>query len=138
MELLVVMSPGFLVDVVGIILALVWWRRHPRVSLLTLLAIGLGVSVAIGGSFLLTWLPGHLEQRGWTFAQTGALYPVIGFIRSAIGAVAFALLLSAVFTDRVRNDRIPGLRTGAGDPEAREPGGTVRPEQIAASDRPRA
>jgi hypothetical protein len=37
-ELLVLMSPGLLVDLGGLVLALVWWRRHPTVSLLTVLA----------------------------------------------------------------------------------------------------
>src|SRR5262249_31669347 len=41
---LVLMSPVLAVDLVGVTLALVWWRRHPRISLLTLLAIGLFVS----------------------------------------------------------------------------------------------
>jgi hypothetical protein len=138
LEGLVMMSPGFLVDLVGAILALVWWRRHPRVSLLTLLAIGLGVSVAIGGSFLFAWLPAHLIlERGWSFEQTIALYPVIGLIRSALGALAFALLLSAIFTDRSSKNRLQSLPTSAGGPEAREPKEVERSEQITAAARPR-
>jgi hypothetical protein len=116
---LVVMSPLFVVDLVGVILALVWWRRHPRVSLLTLLAIGLLASAAVGGSFLFAWLPYHLEQRGWSFGQTSALYPVMALIRSALGAVAYALLLSAIFAGRSSTNRLQRLPTGPGDPEAR-------------------
>jgi MFS family permease len=113
---LVLMSPGLVVDLVGVILALVWWRRHPRVSLLTLLAFGLLASLAVGGSFLFAWLPDHLEQRGWKFAEIGALYMVIALIRSTLSAVALALLLSAIFAGRSNKDRLQTPSTEAGNP----------------------
>jgi hypothetical protein len=81
LQSLVMMSPYFVVDLIGAILALVWWRRHPRVSLLTLLAtIGLALLVGVGGSFVLAWLPDHLRQRGWKFEQTIALFSVLVLI----------------------------------------------------------
>jgi MFS family permease len=115
-ETLALMSPGFVVDLVGVILALVRWRRHPRVSLLTLLAIGLFVSVAVGGSFLFAWLPDHLKQRGWKFEEIMVLYPVMALIRNALFAVGYALLLVAIFAGRSSKDRLQKPSTGAGDP----------------------
>jgi hypothetical protein len=105
-ESLVLMSPVLVVDLVGVSLALVWWRRHPRVSLLTLLAIGLLVSVAVGGSFVFAWLPDHLQQRGWKFEEIIVLYPVMALIRNALGAMAYALLLGAIFAGRSSKDRL--------------------------------
>jgi hypothetical protein len=119
---LVMLSPWLLVELVGFIMALVWWRRHPRVSLLVLLAIGLNVSVAIGGSFLTIWLSYYSIQHDWRYAQRAAWYTVINATRGSLMAAESALLLSAVFTDRVRKGRLPGLPPGSGVSEARGPG----------------
>jgi hypothetical protein len=119
---LVMMSPWLVVELVGFILALVWWRRHPRVSLLVLLAIGLGVSASIGYSFLMIWLSCYSIQRGWRREQTMALNTLIGWSSTSLRAVELFLLLSAVFTDRVRKGRLPGLPPGSGGSEARAPG----------------
>jgi hypothetical protein len=105
LETLLILSPSLLVDLTGLVLALVWWRRHPRVSLLTLVAIGLWLSIAIGGSFLFAWLPEHLrEECGWSFAQTWALLDEIAMIRNSIGAAAMILLLVAIFGGRSRRE----------------------------------
>jgi hypothetical protein len=124
---LVEMSPWFLVDLVGVILALVWWRRHPRVSFLTLLAIGLSVSVAVGGSFLIAWLPDHLRQSGWTSEKTITLSPLLGLIRNTLGAIAFLLILSAIFTDRSSKNRLQRQTTTTWDAETRESSEAQRP-----------
>jgi len=75
--------------------------------------------VAIGGAFVFAWLPLHLiEERGWRFEQTTALYVVIGLIRNALAAVAYALLLGAVFTDRARKNRLQTPTAETANPEA--------------------
>jgi hypothetical protein len=100
-ELLVLMSPSLLVDLGGLVLALVWWRRHPAVSLLTVLAIGMWILLAVGGSFLFAWLPEHLrEERGWSFAEARALLNGIAMARNAISAGAGVLLFVALFWGR--------------------------------------
>jgi len=102
---------------VAVILALVWWRRHPRVSLLTLAAIGLSVLVMLGGNFILAWLPDYLYPNSlehfdqFQFQRRMLLTQVILMIRNVLGAVAYALLLAAVFIDRSRKNRVQGLPT---------------------------
>jgi hypothetical protein len=119
LESLLFLSPYLLVDLVAVILALAWRRRHPRASLLTLLAIGLSVSVAIGGSFALAWLPEYLLPDPWErsggFQQRMALVGVIAMIRNVLGAVAYALLIAAVFCDRSGKSRLQGPPTDSGD-----------------------
>ena len=101
----------------AVILALVWWRRHPRVSLLTLAAIGLSVLVMLGGNFILAWLPDYLYPNSvehfdqFQFQQRLLLTQLILIIRNVLGAVAYALLLAAVFIDRSRKNRVQGLPT---------------------------
>jgi len=136
-EGLAVMSPGFLVELVGVILALVWWRRHPRVSLLTVLALGLILLLGVGGLFVFVWLPDHLRQRGWTFEQTTALLPVIMLARNVLGALAFTPLLFAIFIDRSSKSRLQRLPTGAADAGARQRWEAGGSEHITGTDRPR-
>jgi hypothetical protein len=105
---------------VAVILALIWWRRHPRVSLLTLLAIGLSVTVSIVGNFLLLWLPVYLipepsETNDWRFEERIVLMEWIGIFRNVVGAVALALLIVAVFIDRSGKNRLDRLATDSPD-----------------------
>jgi hypothetical protein len=105
------LSPYLLIDLVAVILALILWRRHPRVSLLTLLATGLSVAVAVVGNFMLSWLPeylvpDHLENYGESLEKRILLMNWIGMVRSVLGAVAYALLIVAVFIDRSGKNRV--------------------------------
>jgi hypothetical protein len=119
LESLMYLSPYLLLDLVAVILALIFWRRHPRVSLLTLVAIGLSVSVTLVSTFILAWLPdflfpNSLEQVDVSpFEQRMIVTRVILMIRNVLGAVAYAFLLAAVFVDRSGRNRVP---TGATDP----------------------
>jgi hypothetical protein len=101
LESLLILSPNLLVDLVGIVLALVWWRRRPGVSLLALVAFGIFLVLAVGGSFLFAWLPQYLrEARGWSFEQTWALLDALAMMRNSIGGAAVILLLVAIFGGR--------------------------------------
>jgi hypothetical protein len=133
---LVMMSPGLVVDLVGIILALVRWRRHPRVSRLALLAYVLAPLVWIGGGFLFAWLPDQLAPREGMFERRLTLMTVIALIRNVVGIIPAALLMTAVFIDRSSTNRLQGLPTGVTDPVAREGWEADRSEHVATADRP--
>jgi hypothetical protein len=129
-------SPNLVVELVGIILALVWWRRHPRVSRFVLLAYGLGISVAVGGSFLFAWLPHHLDPGVEWSERTHDILTVINLIRNVFFAIGSAFLLTAVFIDRSSTNRLRGLPTGVTDPVARDKWEADRSEHVATADRP--
>jgi len=92
-------GPYFLLDMVGVVLAIVFWARSPLASFLTLAAM---VLMAMGGivwvmqpavSVYLSTKEVAIETVGWTLFAVGmfALVPTV---------IGFALLLSAVFVDR--------------------------------------
>jgi hypothetical protein len=108
---ILLMLPNLLVDVVGIILALISWRRHPRVSLLTVCALGLSITVMVVGSLVFAWLQyrflhppvesGYSDQK---MAESSITYHYVvlatALIRNVLFALAVTLMLVAVFMDR--------------------------------------
>ena len=93
-------------------------------SLLALLALGLGFLTTVVGSFLFAWLPYYLkDDLGLSFAQSRALLLTTALLRNCIGAAAFTLLLFALFTDRSRMGVAPQLSQEPEDfesPDVRE------------------
>jgi hypothetical protein len=93
---LVVQSPILLVWLAGFGLAVLRWQRHPRVSLLTVIAIVLYFVGASGNAVAGRWLAVALRNLGWVVSGTlGSA--IISFVMAVIKAVAWALLFAAVF-----------------------------------------
>jgi hypothetical protein len=114
LESLLLISPFFLVYLVAAILALNRWRRHRRVSLLTLFSIGLSVTVALVCCFLLAWLPDilwpyPLGTYDQALKERVVLNRVIVMISNVLWAVALAMLVAAVFIDRSGKKRLQSL-----------------------------
>src|SRR5262245_5967770 len=78
-------APLYLVWMVGCVACVERWRRHPQVSLLTLLALGLLLASAIGGIFLWVCL---LSPRYGEAIWTGQF---------VVSAFSWVLLLLAMF-----------------------------------------
>jgi hypothetical protein len=85
--------PLYLVWLVGMLLALTRWRRHPTPSLLALIAFALFLMSAISGTLLFHWAltvdRPHLERE--------LLFSAISLGRLIISAVAWVLVLLALF-----------------------------------------
>ena len=90
-----VQGPILLVWLVGFILALVYWRRHPRVSLLTVIALLIFLGETLAGTYLNLWLPLMLTGRGVQAAAT--VFLIKSILTSLILAIAWALLVAAIF-----------------------------------------
>jgi hypothetical protein len=102
-------APTLLVYFGGMIVALVFLRRYPGPAALTLLAAGLLLVTAVVQSCLSIYLVRAREDLGWTVAQFGGIMSATALVGNAIRAVAFALLLTAVFVGRrVGGRRGPG------------------------------
>lgn len=94
---LLVQAPLFLVWFLGIILSLIWRQRHPQVSLLVIISSVILVIETFVGTLVTVWLPAYAMQNNWTSSQIGGLFSVIGLIRTLFSAVAWGLILMAVF-----------------------------------------
>jgi hypothetical protein len=97
---LLLQSPILLVWLAGFILAVVYWRRHPRVSLFTVIALVIFLVETLVDSYLNLWLPLMLSERGMGAVQLGQFYMIKGFVSAIIGAVAWGLLVAAIFSER--------------------------------------
>ena len=97
--------PLFLVWLVGIVLAVTRWQRHPKVSMLALIALVLTLLETIISNFLSIWLPIMLTEQGTSATQIGTIFGIWRFIASLVGAVIWGLVLAAIF--RWRDELIP-------------------------------
>ncbi len=90
-----------LVWLVGAILSILSWQRHPKVSRLTLIAIAIFLVTSLVGTYTSLYLPLLLRDRGWTNSQLAAVYyPLHSIVVSLIQAVAWGFILAAIFTKR--------------------------------------
>jgi hypothetical protein len=89
--------PVYLVLLVGMLLAGINWRKHPRVSLLAMVGIGLILISALVASFLGSSLPLFLHTRGLPARFMGTVLLVVNLARSLITATGWVLILWALF-----------------------------------------
>jgi len=97
LSVLLFQAPVLIVWTVGLVLAIVFWKRHPKVSLLALIAI-LGLMItSILGSLLRIWLGAWMDQFGAPFGRANITLVVYQVASSLISAVFWALLVFAIF-----------------------------------------
>ncbi len=108
--------PGALVWLAGAIIAVFTWNRHPRVSLLALLACLLTLFNYVVGNGLQYWAlrgrSGNYDVAWWM--------SVIGLFRTGLSVASSILILCAVFTGRRATYQPPPVDAGLRPPR-REP-----------------
>src|SRR5262245_19300702 len=79
--------------------ALVTWRRHPMVSLLTLSAVVLQAATTLLGTLAFWYLAHPRNQAEWQLsnAQFGLRLAVLGLVRTCLSTLAYVLLFVALF-----------------------------------------
>ncbi|WP_102125354.1 hypothetical protein [Deinococcus planocerae] len=94
---LAVASPVWIVLVVGIVLAAGRRREAPARYGLMLAALVLFLVLGVGSALVGALLPWTVVRQALPAAQVGAIYAVIGVVNTLLHAVAWVLLLVAVF-----------------------------------------
>lgn len=89
--------PMILIWLVGIVIAVLNWRKTPRVSLLAVIALLLFLVETFGFSIAYSAL--LYNSRG-NYGQFEWLYLILSVVRSLIASVAFGLLLAAIWVGR--------------------------------------
>jgi hypothetical protein len=96
--MLLTRTPYFLIWLVGLILAVVYWSRYPRPALLTAIAVALLFVTSIGHAVLWNALiTGRTELADKDFELKMV---VLGWGASIIGVIPYGLLFWAVFSAR--------------------------------------
>jgi hypothetical protein len=99
--------PVLAVWVAGIILALTRWKRHPKVSLLTVLALGGQLILFVVNAGLNVYASRRLFGA-WNSDQISTFYAVKSIITSLIEAGLWVMLLYAIFGLRGEWKRLQG------------------------------
>lgn len=105
--------PTLIVLVVGVILALVRWRRHPLVSALACAGIAIVFVNSIVMTGMWTWVPQYLFESGRDPDVVNVLLRVMGIVSEVIYTAGLALLLVAVFVRRP-GASVAGSAVGSG------------------------
>jgi hypothetical protein len=81
----------------GIAVAIMRWKRHPRVSLMTVIALGFYLIESFAASIFFYSLP---NSFGTTAISSSTIYTAIYFIEDFAFAAVLILLVAAAFTGR--------------------------------------
>jgi len=92
--------PVLIVLIVGLIFAIIRWKKHPRTSLLTLIAIVIILIVTILGVISNSFLPQILYTSNIDYSTIGIIFSVTSVLFNIMTAVSWVLLLIALFGKR--------------------------------------
>ena len=92
--------PVILVLIAGIVLALQRWRKHPRVSMLVLIASLVSIFDSIFFPLLNGLLAGWLIRQGWRYEEVSKVLMAVYIVASVMAAVVAGFWLAAAFGDR--------------------------------------
>lgn len=100
-------SPMLLVVLVGILISIVRWRRHPKASLITLIALVFYLIKLFLFTAFNYWIPDLRESMHWSIATANHLYTVLQVVNDFAFALVIVLLVAAAFVNRQ-----PGVASG--------------------------
>jgi hypothetical protein len=87
----------YIVWLLGIVLALGSWHQHPRVSLLTVIALSGFIVLTLTHTFFVAWLPTHSS-----ISQMGTFLGIFGVVTSIGAAGLWGMILVAILGSRSR------------------------------------
>ncbi len=102
LTMVVSLLPVLIIEIIGIMLAVLRWRRHPMASMLFLVGAVLRVSVSLAYQVM-------PQLVGFDGPGRSVLYMGLGLM----GAIGLGLLVAAVFVERSVEPK-PGLGYGQG------------------------
>ena len=98
---LVLQLPSLLTLLVCIVVTIVRWKRHPKVSATLLISLTFLFIHGIAFSVVYTWVPSwFIAPANYDPLVTRNVYLVLGLIANTTAAVGFAMLLAAIFMQR--------------------------------------
>ena len=97
---LLVQAPQLLVYIVGFVLSMVFWSRHPKVSGLTLVAMILLLLTSVVSAGVYVWLPRYFIEQHYARSGEAAVYAAVNMVISVVRALGLGLCLAAVFSMR--------------------------------------
>ena len=96
--------PLYIVWIITLIVAIINKKDYPKVSLLTITSILIFFISTVIFSVANAILPHIYINYGWSTYHMGVTMSVINIVRSLISALAWALIIYAIFGWRNRNE----------------------------------
>lgn len=84
----------------GIVFAIVRWKRHPRVSLMTVLGLGLYLVEGFVYTGIIYGLPKLAQGMNLSYVQMSPVNTVLSVLDDFAFAAVIILLVAAIFTGR--------------------------------------
>jgi hypothetical protein len=97
---IIVQLPVFLVWIIGIILAVAYWKRAPRPSAYTLIAITIFIITAFLSVLINSNVVMGLHARGMPFTTVSIILSGLNIVIALVRAFGWGLILAAIFTAR--------------------------------------
>lgn len=94
---LLVAAPLVILYGIGIVIAISRRQRHPKVSLLTILALTIQIFLTVASRIISFALPLILRDRGWATSQIGQVFFAQAIVVELLEIAVWILLLYAVF-----------------------------------------
>src|SRR6185295_11096395 len=88
--------PSLLTSVICLVFVLLRWKRHPKVSLVAALGLVLLILHTLAFAVADVWLPRYFPAS----AEQDTYFLIFGLAGSVSLAIAFSVLLVAIFMDR--------------------------------------
>ena len=104
---LVIQLPVLLVWLIGSILAIVFWKRHPKVSLFAMIGVCGLLLLTLITTYLNLWLPLMLSDRGVSATQIGITLGIKGIVTSVLSACFWVMIFVAIFGWRKKPEIVP-------------------------------
>jgi hypothetical protein len=93
-------TPLYIAWLVGLILAIVYWKKMPKASLLTIIAIGILFLISIAGQVFSLNFPILAHKNGLSYEKIGVVMAAVGFINVLLTTACWGMLLAAIFGRR--------------------------------------
>ena len=98
--------PFMLVAAAGIVVAIIRWKIHPKVSLMTVIALIIYFIEIFTFNTFLYYLPNMLDPLRLSSSGTSWIYSIAYFCEDIVAAVIIILLVAAAFSGRPTSESI--------------------------------
>jgi len=87
--------PAILLAIVGIVIALARWKKHPTVSLVALIAFGLLLATRLMSAALFAFQYWQVSNN--SFGGTGSIFGIVQSVLVLFGFLSQVLMIVAIF-----------------------------------------
>jgi hypothetical protein len=102
---LVIYIPLYITWLVGLVVAIVNWKRAPKTSLFTVIAVAILFLLNVFGQMFSINFPLWVSRQGnMPTAQIGIIMAVIGFVETLLVAGCWVLIFIAIFSGRKKSE----------------------------------